>query len=97
MARSLNCGQPTFGLQVRGITRNADSDAAKKLAAKGVEVVVADMDKPETLKDAFAGVWHASCQAHKHRISSDKCVWDTSRASACMRGRQGQSKSFHQN
>ncbi|EJD47470.1 NAD(P)-binding protein [Auricularia subglabra TFB-10046 SS5] len=40
---------------VRAITRNADSPAAQALKAKGVEVVVADLDKPGTLPAAVKG------------------------------------------
>jgi uncharacterized protein YbjT (DUF2867 family) len=40
---------------VRAVTRNVNSDKAKALAAKGAEVVGADMDKPETLAAAIAG------------------------------------------
>lgn len=45
----------TPGWKVRGVTRNASSDKAKALAARGVEVVEADMDRPSTLPPAFAG------------------------------------------
>jgi uncharacterized protein YbjT (DUF2867 family) len=38
---------------VRALTRNPESDAAKKLAAEGVEVVQADFDNEESLKKAF--------------------------------------------
>jgi uncharacterized protein YbjT (DUF2867 family) len=40
---------------VRGITRNAQSDAAKALAAKGVSVVEADLDDADSLRAAFDG------------------------------------------
>lgn len=39
--------------KVRGLCRNPSSDAAKKLAAEGVEVVAADLDDVDTLKKAF--------------------------------------------
>ena len=45
----------------RAITRKPDSDAAKALAALGVEVVAADTDKPETLDAALAGAYGAFC------------------------------------
>ena len=41
--------------RVRGITRNPDSQAARKLAAAGVEIVKADLDNVDSLKEAFRG------------------------------------------
>jgi uncharacterized protein YbjT (DUF2867 family) len=46
---------------VRAITRNAQSDKAKLLAAMGAELLEADIDKPETLEAAFAGAYGAYC------------------------------------
>lgn len=43
------------GWRVRAVTRNAGSDAAKKLAAEGVEVVEASYDHVESLVRAFEG------------------------------------------
>jgi uncharacterized protein YbjT (DUF2867 family) len=43
--------------KVRGITRNPDSDAAKALAALGVEVVKADGLKKDEMVEAFKGSW----------------------------------------
>ncbi|KAH7101356.1 NAD(P)-binding protein [Auriculariales sp. MPI-PUGE-AT-0066] len=40
---------------VRGVTRSASSDKAKALTKRGVEIVEADMDKPETLVAAIKG------------------------------------------
>ena len=45
----------------RAITRKPDSDAAKALAAKGVEVVAGDADDPASLDAAFAGAHGAFC------------------------------------
>jgi len=42
---------------VRGLTRKPDGDAANKLKAKGVEVVVGDVSKKEDLAKAFHGAW----------------------------------------
>lgn len=42
--------------KVRGITRNANSDKAKALSAKGVEMVTADLDNEASLVKAFEGV-----------------------------------------
>lgn len=41
--------------RVRAITRNPDSDAARALAESGAQVVAADLDQPDSLKEAFAG------------------------------------------
>ncbi|KAL7896929.1 hypothetical protein HDV63DRAFT_378797 [Trichoderma sp. SZMC 28014] len=41
------------GLRVRGVTRNPSSQAAKNLAAEGIEVVKADLDDVESLKLVF--------------------------------------------
>lgn len=43
------------GWHVRGITRNAKSEAAQTLAAKGVEIFAADLDVVQTLYRAFEG------------------------------------------
>ena len=49
------------GFTVRAITRDAQSDKAKGLAALGAEVVAADLDSPESVKKAFAGARGAFC------------------------------------
>src|ERR1700761_626986 len=41
--------------KVRGITRNPQSEAAQALAARGVEVVKADLNDLSSLTVAFAG------------------------------------------
>lgn len=38
---------------VRAVTRNLDSDAAKALASKGVEVVYAEYDDEDSVRRAF--------------------------------------------
>lgn len=43
--------------QARAITRNPDSAAGKALAAKGVEVVKADLNEPATLAKAVEGAY----------------------------------------
>lgn len=43
--------------KVRAITRNVNSDKAKALADTGAEVVAADVDNVESLKNAFAGTY----------------------------------------
>lgn len=42
---------------VRCLTRNPDSDKAKKLAALGAQLVKADLTVPSTLPPAFKGIW----------------------------------------
>jgi uncharacterized protein YbjT (DUF2867 family) len=48
---------PNGGFACRAITRKTDGDKAKALAAKGAEVVNADLDDVESLKKAFAGAY----------------------------------------
>jgi uncharacterized protein YbjT (DUF2867 family) len=52
---------PEGGFALRAITRNADSDAAKALAARGAEFVVADLDDEGSLQRAFDGAYGAYC------------------------------------
>jgi uncharacterized protein YbjT (DUF2867 family) len=52
---------PDGGFSARAITRNADSDAAKDLAAAGAEVVEADLDDPASIEKAFAGAHGVYC------------------------------------
>lgn len=52
----VNVMKNTPGWKVRAITRNPESDAAKKLAAEGIEVVQADFDDQESLRNAFKDV-----------------------------------------
>lgn len=49
------------GYAARAITRNANSEKAKALAALGAEVVEANVDDVESLKKAFAGAHGAFC------------------------------------
>jgi uncharacterized protein YbjT (DUF2867 family) len=48
---------PNGGFACRAITRDPSKDKAKALAAKGAEVVKADLDDVESLKKAFAGAY----------------------------------------
>lgn len=43
--------------QIRAVTRSPKDDAAMQSRAKGVEVVYADLNKPDTLKAALKSVW----------------------------------------
>jgi NAD(P)-dependent dehydrogenase (short-subunit alcohol dehydrogenase family) len=49
----INVMKKTPGWKIRALTRNVDSDAAKKLAAEGIEVVHADWDDESSLAKAF--------------------------------------------
>ncbi len=60
LARSL-LADPGKQFAVRAVTRHADSDKAKALAAAGATVVVADTDDPASLERAFAGAYGAYC------------------------------------
>jgi uncharacterized protein YbjT (DUF2867 family) len=46
---------------VRALTRNAESDKARELAAMGADVVQASVDDVESLKNAFSGACGAFC------------------------------------
>jgi uncharacterized protein YbjT (DUF2867 family) len=54
LARAI-LADPSSGFSVRAITRDPGKDNAKALAAKGAEVVSANLDDVESLKKAFAG------------------------------------------
>ncbi len=45
----------------RALTRNVNSDKAKELVKLGVEVVTADIDNLESMKNAFKGAYGAFC------------------------------------
>ena len=48
---------PNGGFVARAVTRDPNKDKAKALAAKGAEVVKADLDDVDSLKKAFAGAY----------------------------------------
>lgn len=52
---------PSGGFAVRVLTRDANGAKAKEFARLGAEVVVADVDNPESLKKAFEGAYGAYC------------------------------------
>jgi uncharacterized protein YbjT (DUF2867 family) len=56
LARAI-LADPNGGFAVRAITRDPNKDNAKALAAKGAEVVSANLDEVESLKKAFAGAY----------------------------------------
>ena len=45
------------GFRLRGMTRKPDSEAARVLAAQGVEIVTGDLDDTTSLERALAGAW----------------------------------------
>ncbi len=49
------------GFSCRAITRDPDKEKARALAARGAEVVKADLDDPASLQRAFAGAHGAYC------------------------------------
>src|SRR4051794_38958363 len=60
LARAI-LADPSGGFSCRAITRDPNKDTAKALAAKGAEVVRADIDDLESLKKAFDGAYGAFC------------------------------------
>jgi len=52
---------PGGGYAVRALTRDPDSEKARKLTAAGAQVVAADTDDRESLRAAFAGAHGAFC------------------------------------
>jgi uncharacterized protein YbjT (DUF2867 family) len=60
LARAI-LADPAGGFSCRAITRDPGKENARALAAKGAEVVQADLDDVESLKKAFAGAYGAFC------------------------------------
>ncbi len=52
---------PKGGFAVRALTRHVDGDQARALAARGAEVVAADLDDEESVTRAFSGAYGAFC------------------------------------
>src|SRR5215203_4773508 len=52
---------PSGGFKCRAITRDPNKDKAKALAARGAEVVAADLDDVKSLEKAFNGAHGAFC------------------------------------
>lgn len=52
---------PDGGFAVRALTRDVNSEGAKKLAAAGAEVVAADLDDAASVAKAFEGAYGAFC------------------------------------
>jgi len=55
---------PASGFVCRAITRNPSKEKARALAARGAEVVTADLDDVESLQRAFAGAYGAFCMTN---------------------------------
>ncbi len=60
LARAI-LADPAGGFACRAITRDPNKDKARALAAKGAEVVQADLDDGESLRKAFGGAYGAFC------------------------------------
>lgn len=56
LARAI-LSDPIGGFAVRALTRNLESERAKELSALGAEVVLAELDDLESLKQAFSGAY----------------------------------------
>jgi uncharacterized protein YbjT (DUF2867 family) len=52
---------PKSRFAVRAVTRDANSEKARRLAQAGADVVAANVDKPESLRRAFEGAYGAYC------------------------------------
>lgn len=64
---------PAGGFVCRAVTRNPSKEKARALAARGAEVVTADLDDAESLKRAFAGAYGAFCMTNFwEHFSADK-------------------------
>ena len=72
LARAI-LSDPSGGFSCRAITRDPNKDQAKALAAKGAEVVRADMDDLESVNKAFSGAYGAFCVTNFwEHFSADK-------------------------
>lgn len=60
LARAIR-SDPEGVFQARALTRNAQSEPARELTRIGAEVVEADLDDAQSLKEAFEGAWGAYC------------------------------------
>ena len=60
LARAI-LADPAGGFACRAITRDPNKDNARALAAKGAEVVKADLDDVDSLRKAFGGAYGAFC------------------------------------
>jgi uncharacterized protein YbjT (DUF2867 family) len=77
-------GDPSATFDVRALTRTPGSEAARKLARLGAEVVRADADDLGSLKQAFAGAYGAYCVTNfwEHGSPDRECAQAASMAEA---------------
>jgi uncharacterized protein YbjT (DUF2867 family) len=75
---------PSATYDVRALTRNPDSDAARALARLGADVVRADADDLSSLKQAFSGAYGAYCVTNfwEHGSPDRECAQASSMAEA---------------
>jgi uncharacterized protein YbjT (DUF2867 family) len=60
LARAI-LADPDGEFRLRAVTRNVNSERARRLAQAGAELVAADLDHPETILAAFDGSYAAFC------------------------------------
>ena len=60
LARAI-LSDPNGGFAARVLTRDVNSPKAQEFAKLGAEVVAADVDNPDSLRNAFAGAYGAYC------------------------------------
>lgn len=60
LARAI-LSDPDTDFAVRALTRKPDSEPAQQLAEQGAEVVAADLDDPDSVREAFTGAYGAFC------------------------------------
>lgn len=75
------------GAAVRGLTRDPESASARTLSDRGVSVVAADLDEPETLRAAFSDVegvfamtTFASARGTEGEVEHGKAIGDAAAA-----------------
>ncbi|KAF5357819.1 hypothetical protein D9756_001677 [Leucocoprinus leucothites] len=99
--------EPSGRFTVRGVTRNPDSLAARALAARGVEIVKADLSSLDETIKAFSGAWgiygltqfyehgYDAEQLHgKHIVEAAKTVCAKHLVWSTVEGREGQCKAI---
>ena len=80
---------PNGGFSARVLTRDVNGAKAKGFGRLGAEVVAADVDNPESLKEAFEGAYGAYCVtffwAHfspEREIAEAKAMAEAAKAAA---------------
>jgi len=84
LARAI-AADPNGGFAARALTRKPDSDKARELAAKGAEVVAADLDDFESLRKGFTGAHGVFCVTNfwEHFSPEKEMVQAKTQAEAC--------------